>query len=253
MAHLSGDASLLARVRRAARTSTAPPPRRSSARARDEVTARAAPLRQGDQLRPDLRHERLRPRAAARHRARHRRRPTSTATSRAIPASRSTWSARGSRRASRATSRRCSAAGCGCRTSAAPTPRAAQGAERAGDQRADAGHGGRPHQAGDDRGAGLARHARSSRRSSSCRCTTNWCSRCPRASSRRVQSRAAEADDRRGRAEGAAGGGGGRGAELGAGALNAPRLPTSASRTPSTPSPSRPRRGPCGSRVPAPP
>ena len=58
-----------------------------------------------------------------------------------------------------ATSRPCSAAACSCPRSTRPTARAARGAERAGDQRADAGHGGRPDQAGDDRGAGRAGRA----------------------------------------------------------------------------------------------
>ena len=61
---------------------------------------------------------------------------------------------------------------------AAPRRRRARG-----DQRADAGHRGRPHQARDDRGAGLARARDASDASWSCRCTTSWCSKCPKASS----------------------------------------------------------------------
>ena len=70
MAHLSGDPALLRRVRTkahdihratAAEIFGVPP---------DGRHHRPAPLHQGGQLRPDLRHERVRPRAAARHRAR---------------------------------------------------------------------------------------------------------------------------------------------------------------------------------------
>ena len=53
-----------------------------------DVTSRPAPLHQGGELRPHLRHERVRPRAAARHRARRRRSSSSTSISRAIRASR---------------------------------------------------------------------------------------------------------------------------------------------------------------------
>ena len=65
--------------------------------------------------------------------------------------------------ASRATSRRCSAAASTCPRSGKPRP-APQRRRAAGDQRADAGHGGRPDQAGDDRGAGARSTASSGRR-----------------------------------------------------------------------------------------
>ena len=55
---------------------------RHAARGGDE---RAAPLRQGDQLRPHLRHERLRPRAATSASSARPPRATWTSTSRAIP------------------------------------------------------------------------------------------------------------------------------------------------------------------------
>ena len=74
-----------ARVRAKARTSTARPPPRSSACRSAEVDARAAALRQGDQLRPDLRHERVRPGAASSASSAAPRSTTSSATSRAIP------------------------------------------------------------------------------------------------------------------------------------------------------------------------
>ena len=87
---------------------------------------RPAPLHQGRQLRPDLRHERVRSRAAARHRARRRaavHRQVLRALSRC---GRVTCSARASRARATATSRRCSAAGCGCPTSRRPADRAAR-------------------------------------------------------------------------------------------------------------------------------
>ena len=52
-----------------------------------------------------------------------------------------------------------------------------------GDQRADAGHGGRSHQARDDRGAGLARAREAWHAARFCRCTTSSCSKCPTTSS----------------------------------------------------------------------
>ena len=64
-----GDAGPAARLRATAWTCTARPRPRSSASPLDEVTQRAAPLRQGHQLRPDLRHERVRPGRQPRHRA----------------------------------------------------------------------------------------------------------------------------------------------------------------------------------------
>jgi DNA polymerase I len=67
MAHLSGDAGLVGRFADR-RTSTAQPPRKSSASRSDDVTTISA-ARQGDQLRADLRHVRIRARASARHRA----------------------------------------------------------------------------------------------------------------------------------------------------------------------------------------
>ena len=66
---------------------------------------------------------------------------------------------------------------------------AAAGGRARRDQRADAGHRRRPDQARDDPRAGLARSARACRRSSSCRCTTSWCSKCRTRSSRRCVKR----------------------------------------------------------------
>ena len=71
MAHISADAGLLARLRRQHRH----PPRdrrRGLRRAGRRGLARAAALRQGHQLRPHLRHERVRPRRQPRHRAQRR-------------------------------------------------------------------------------------------------------------------------------------------------------------------------------------
>ena len=70
------------RRRRASRDRRA----KSSATSVGEVQQRAAALREGDQLWPHLRHERVRPRRQSRHRPHAPRRPTSTATSRVIPA-----------------------------------------------------------------------------------------------------------------------------------------------------------------------
>ena len=58
------------RPSRPRRTSIARPPPRCSATPLESVTDRSAPLGEGDQLRPDLRHVGVRPREAARHRAR---------------------------------------------------------------------------------------------------------------------------------------------------------------------------------------
>ena len=131
----------------------------------DAGHARAAPLRQGDQLRPDLRHERLRPGAQPRHRPRRGAATTSSATSRAIPGvKRYMDETRAQRARATATSRPCSAGGCTCPTSTRATASCAQCAERSRDQRADAGHRGRHHQARDDRGRCLAAIAQARRR-----------------------------------------------------------------------------------------
>ena len=66
-------------------TCTAPPPARCSRSSRCRHV-RAAALCQDDQLRPDLRHGRVRPGAQPGHRAQRRERPTSSATSSASPA-----------------------------------------------------------------------------------------------------------------------------------------------------------------------
>jgi hypothetical protein len=84
MAHLSGDdRGLLRAFAEGEDVHRATAPRSSACRPRGE--RRAAPLREGDQLRADLRHERLRARAAARHRARCGRAGYIDATSCAIP------------------------------------------------------------------------------------------------------------------------------------------------------------------------
>ena len=62
-----------------------------------------------------------------------------------------------SSRASRAMWRRCSGGGCGSPEIRSSNQARARRRRAGGDQRADAGHRGRPHQARDDRGAGLAR------------------------------------------------------------------------------------------------
>ena len=178
-----GDAALLARLRTRARTSTARPPPRSSA-CRRRGDRRAAPLRQGGQLRPDLRHERLRAGAASSASSAARRSSSSTSTSQRYPGVAALHGAH-ARARPRAGLRR---------DRVRPPPVAArhQGGRRTaprggrarGDQRADAGHRRRPHQAGDDRRAATGSTRRSSRRGWCCRSTTSSCSRCREASSR---------------------------------------------------------------------
>jgi DNA polymerase I len=68
MAHLSGDEGLL-KAFAPGRTSTAPPPPRCSA-CRSTRSTTSSGARQGDQLRPHLRHVGVRPGAPARHRPR---------------------------------------------------------------------------------------------------------------------------------------------------------------------------------------
>ena len=86
---------------------------------------RAAPLRQGDQLRPDLRHERVRPGAQPGHRRRGGQ-ELHPALFRALSrASSSTWTRRASRPRARAMSRPCSAGACTCPRSIHRTARAA--------------------------------------------------------------------------------------------------------------------------------
>ena len=95
-----------------------------------EVSSRAAPLHQGDQLRVDLRHERVRPGLATRHRTRR----CAGIIDRYFTRLSGRGQVHGATRArpsARATSKRCSGAGCGCRRSIRRTARAAPAAERA--------------------------------------------------------------------------------------------------------------------------
>ncbi len=259
MAHISGDAGLLHAfaagedVHRATAAEV-------FGRELQRSHGGGAPLRQGDQLRPDLRHERVRPGAAARSRARHRAglhrqllQPLSRR--RAVHGAHAGAGARAA-----ATSRRCSAAGCGCRRSAVPIPRAAQGAERAAINAPMQGT-----------AADLIKLSMIAVQDwlDGARLATRIVMQVhdelvlevPEGELDTAEDEAAGADGRRGRAGGAAGGRRGRGAELGAGALKrrrrSPRpalatkpFPTSASRTPSTPSRSPRPPGPCGSRAP---
>ncbi len=118
----------------------------------DAVTLRAAALRQDDQLRPDLRHGRVRPGAEPRHRAQrggHLHRALFRALRRR-QALHGRDAGVGARQGLRGDAVRAShlPARDQRRQRAAPQRRRAPG-----DQCADAGHGGRPDQAGDDRGA----------------------------------------------------------------------------------------------------
>ena len=178
---------------------------------------RAAPLREDDQLRPHLRHGRVRPGAKPGHRAQ-----------RGHHLHRALLPALCRREALHGRDQGLGQGQGLCRDAVRPAhlpardqrrQRAAQERRRApGHQCADAGHGGRPHQDGDGGGAAADRP------------------RAPRheddhAGARRTGVRGARSRDRlgaRGRAardglggavQGAAAGGGGRGAELGSGAL----------------------------------
>ena len=97
---------------------------------------RPAPLRQGDQLRLDLRHVGVRTGAPARHRARGRGASTSNCISRATPACAATWTARASAPSATVTSRPCSGDACTCRksihatASCSSTPSAARSTRR---------------------------------------------------------------------------------------------------------------------------
>jgi DNA polymerase I len=178
---------------------------------------RAAPLCQGDQLRPHLRHERLRPRAEPRHRP-HLRPELHGQVLHPLPGRGALHGAHAHRGA------RAGLRGDGVRTApvAARHPLVQHGApsgRRApGDQRADAGHGGGPDQARDGGGAGLdragaardqARHAGPRRAGAGSARKGAGCGKAFRR----------EADDGCREARRAAGGRRGRGRELGEGAL----------------------------------
>ena len=115
-----------ARLHARAWTCTAPRPREVFGVALDQVSQRAAPLRQGDQLRPDLRHEQLRPGAQPGHRDKAAAKNYIERYFAALSGREdTTWTRRGCRPRARATSRRCSAGACTCPRSIHPTARAA--------------------------------------------------------------------------------------------------------------------------------
>ena len=164
MAHISRRRRPAARLRRRHRRAPRDRGRGVRRRAGPRSSQRAAALRQGDQLRPDLRHERVRPGRQPRHRAQRRDR-----------LHRALFRALSRRQALHGRDARVGASSSGYVETVfgrrvylpeinAAAGRAAGAAERAGDQRADAGHRGRPDQAGDDRGAGRARPRGSGRR-----------------------------------------------------------------------------------------
>ena len=115
MAHLSGDEGLLrafADDRDIHRATAA----EVFGRAARPGQLRPAPLRQGDQLRADLRHVGLRPGAPARHRTRAAAQLRRTLL-RALPRRAALHGPHARARSATATSRRCSAAACTCRRS----------------------------------------------------------------------------------------------------------------------------------------
>ena len=156
MAHISRDENLLRAFARG--RGRAPRHRRGNFRPQPARShAGRAPLRQGDQLRPDLRHVRVRRGAGTWAWSAPPPRPTSTVISPATPAWRATWSRRANRRASSGYRRN----GVRPPAVAARNPcrqqRPAAGRRARRDQRADAGHGGGSDQALHDRRTGLAR------------------------------------------------------------------------------------------------
>ena len=199
MAHLSDDAGLLAGVSRRARTSTARRPREVFGVPPAEVDAAssaATPRSINFGLIYGMSAFGLA--QQPRHRARRRRSSYIDSYFARYPGVARLHGAHArARRASRATSRRCSAAGCGCPTS---TPAAARAAPAPSAQAINA-----PMQgtAADliklamiaVQRLARARAARDA--SSSCRCTTSWCSKCPTASSSACKRELPGAHDRR--------------------------------------------------------
>ena len=195
--------------------------RRDIRRAAGGRHVRAAPLHQGGELRPHLRHGRVRSRAAARHRAR-RRAAVHRQVLRALSGRGRVHEAHARNRA-RAGLRRNRLRAAALATRHQGRRRAASRRRRTrGDQCADAGHRRRPHQARDDRRAGLAR-SRAPRDQAAVAGARRTRARSPRSGSRAREPRPAGADDGRRAVAGAAGGRRRRGEELGRGALT-PRV-----------------------------
>ena len=132
------------------RTSTAPPPPRSSAWPLDAGHRRPAPLRQGHQFRAHLWHVRLRPGAPARHRARRGPGVRGSLFQPLPRGERTSWTASASRRARTSMSRPCSvgASISGHRPLQPGPPRRGRTHRH---QCPHAGYGRRHHQAGHDR------------------------------------------------------------------------------------------------------
>ena len=175
MAHLSGDPALVKAFREGAdiHRATAADIFGVPGRQGDD---RPAALHQGGELRADLRHGRVRTGAAARHRARR-----GAAVHRPVlPAVPGRGGVHAGDARIRAGARLCRDGVRAAAVAARHQGRGRAASRRRGacrDQRADAGHCGRPGQARDDRGARLDPEREGSQRSSCCRCTTSWCSR----------------------------------------------------------------------------
>ena len=223
MAHLSGDESLRAAFAadRDVHQATAAEVFGVELAA---VTRRPAPHRQGHQLRPDLRHVALRPGAQPRHRARRRAAQYVERYFQRYPGVKRFMDN------TRAQARETGLRRDGVRSAPVPAghplgqPAAAPVRRAQRHQRAHAGHGGRHHQARHDRGRRLVPREQPPRRGSSCRCTTSWCSRCPRDAVDAVDRGRARAHGERGRPERAAAGRRRRGRQLGRGALSPDHL-----------------------------
>ena len=183
---------------------------------------RAAALRQGDQFRPDLRHVRVRPGRASLGIERAAAQQIHRSLFRALSGRRANTcdETREQARERAATSKPCSAGACGCRKSTRRNGPRRQGAERAAINAPMQGTAADLIKLAMIAVQRLAGGRRLASDASSCRCTTNWCSKCRMPKSNVRQDEAAAVDGGRGAAGGAAGGGRRRRPQLGKSALS---------------------------------